>query len=114
MPAPILLSNRDDHGLLVDSSVAGSFAILGPDRLTQATNLSFYVAFSKDAVGGAVTIEAAHSSNHDGEWFSIAKVDWSKGGKVHCISAAGPHLYVRVKVASSIISGTVSVYAVAN
>jgi hypothetical protein len=114
MPSPILLSNRDDYGLLVDASDAGSAATIGPDRLTQVNNLTVYVAFNKSAVGGSVVIESSHNANHDGEWFPLSKVEWVKGGKVQFVSLPGPHLYVRVKVEKPVISGTVSVYAVAN
>lgn len=114
MALPILISNRDDSSLLLDASGTDASIVVGPDRLAQVSELSVYVAFNDTAVGGSVIIESAHNPHYTGEWHQLAKVDWVKSGKVHAVSIPGVHLYLRVRVAKPITSGTVSVYAIAN
>lgn len=110
MPNPIALSANDDYSLLVGASKVGDQVTLGPERLTQAKELAFYVVFGPSAKTGTVMVEAAHSVGHVGEWAPLHRIDFTSPGKVHYVAITGTHLAIRLRVADAIVGDTASFY----
>lgn len=114
MAEPIYLSSRDDFAVLVDAVDADTKAVIGPERLAKATELAVYCVWSPGAHGGTVVVEGAHAVGHQGPWHVLKTFNWSEPGKADYASIAGAHLAVRFRVAESILTGSVTVYATGN
>lgn len=102
---------NDGSPLLLETVTTGA-CVLALERAA-FRQAAFYVVFSDAAKGGKVVFEVAHNAGFLGQWHELATVPWFDGARVQYVPVFGPHLAVRIRVASPVIGGTVSVYGVA-
>lgn len=85
-----------------------------PDDISgRFTECSVYVVFSAGAAAGQVVVETAHAATYTGTWANLATVNWAAESKVHVASITGVYLATRIRIASAITGGTITIYFVA-
>jgi hypothetical protein len=114
MAVAIALNDREDHSLLLNASMVGDSATIGPDRLSHIQELALYVVFSKEAMGGRVIIEGAHLPGYPGRWVPLGDVEWVSSDAVEYRAVTGVHLAIRVRITEAPVGGAISVYGIAN
>lgn len=74
-------------------------------------NLAISIDWSAGCSAGAVTIEHASHAAYAGTWSSLAVVAWSAAGRQDVVQILGITGVIRARISTTIVGGTVSVYA---
>lgn len=113
---PVRLNNDPNYPNLLATGLTALNAEvkIGFPRLTGMRELVIYVVFDATAAAGSIVVEAAHDATFTGVWSTLSTVAWAAGNRVHHVAITGCHLAVRVRVASAVTSGTVTIYGAAN
>lgn len=79
-------------------------------------NFQLMVKFGAGTSAGAVVLEAADTAGYTGTWMAVgAAVPWSAVNKIESIAVVNRVLpFVRARISTAIVGGTVDVVLVAN
>lgn len=92
--------------ILLGVSSLGASAVFSADG---ADKHVVYVVGSTGVTAGAVTLEASHDAAYSGTWDTLATVA-VPAGAVDSVVIDAPHRFVRARVSTAVVGGTVSVY----
>lgn len=87
---------------------------LGPQFLKGVKELSVYVIWGENTVGGVVQIEGAHAQDYTGRWAPIVKITGVGGGYVDWRAVTAMHGAIRARVVDPPVNGDVAVWVVGN
>lgn len=104
---PLLANGKP---LIERKSKVGDHAFLPSDA---SASKSFYVEWSKDALGGELIIESGRA-DFDGTWAQEVVVSFKKSHSAQRYTLNGVFLAVRIRISKPIINGSVDVYGCSN
>lgn len=108
------MSRRVDVPLLTAKTAANEAGYVNVSDAAQLTEVAFYVDFNHTAAAGQVLVETASDVDYAGTWAILATVNWSAIDKCHYVAVTGAFRALRVRIASAVTSGAVSVRMVGN
>ncbi len=115
MSGPVL---RQELSFAPDNATAGSFAYLPASLNGQYVEFTVYYEFDADSTAGALQLETAFipypQVTYTGTWAAIGSpVAWADDTSQKYVSVTGVFQTLRVRISTTIATGTVRVYVVA-
>jgi|SRR6185295_16382661 len=80
----------------------------------QSLEYTFHVLFGASTSAGVLKIETAHDPAFTGTWAVIATVSWATESTAHYVSLTGCFRALRVRVSTTVVGGTASVWCIAS
>lgn len=97
-----------------DASTAGSIAQI-PDTLNGLySEFTIYIDFSTGSAAGKITVETATDMSYAGTWAAIGNtIDWAAQTTQKYMSVTGVFKAIRLRISTTVTTGTVKGYIVA-
>jgi hypothetical protein len=100
---------------LLAAQTASGVTALFPDSLAgNYIEFTVYVTFDHTSAAGVVVVETAPDQAYAGTWANIGTVTWSAIDKCHYVSVTGVFNALRLRISTTVTSGTCDAYLVAS
>ena len=79
------------------------------DLQAQSCSVDIHVIWSAGTSAGVIKIEEAQSTAYAGTWATLATVSWTAASKVDNVKMEGTFKYIRCRISTTVVGGTVTV-----
>jgi hypothetical protein len=98
-----------------DQSTSGAVAMIPDSVRGHYTEFTIYILFSAASAAGAVQIETASDYSYTGTWAAVGSpIAWAVATSQKYASVTGAFAALRLKISTTVTSGTVSAWIVAS
>ena len=87
---------------------------LSAGDLNGVTEIGVYVEFDHTSAAGTILVETASVDDYTGTWATLATISWAAIDKAHYAALTNALRALRVRVSSTVTSGTAKVTVVGN
>ena len=98
---PVTLQNAQTTGDGVVQKIFGA-----------SRDSAFYIIWSPGVTAGGVQLETAQTKTYSGTWAPLGAENTFKTDATDIIQLAGPFLFVRARISTDVVGGTVTVVIV--
>lgn len=98
-----------------DQSTAGEYAYLPDVVRGHYVEIIIYIYFSTGSAAGKVQVQTAPTIEYSGTWANVGStIDWAAQTSVKYAAISGVFGAVRLKIDTTVTTGTVSAYVIAS
>lgn len=86
----------------------------GRQTLPLCRESAAYLVWSAGVSAGAVTVESSYTTGYAGTWAPLAVVATTAASRTDLVQITGVHRYLRTRISTAVVGGTVSTFFVCN